>query len=95
MLVYADNASTTQLDKRVYAAMAPYYTDIYGNASSLHVMGRKALAAADGIELPEAELRRRALQWAMWQKHNGHSGRTARQFVNSLSAALKEVNDEL
>lgn len=47
MLVYADNASTTQLDKRVYAAMAPYYTDIYGNASSLHVMGRKALAAAD------------------------------------------------
>ncbi len=55
----------------------------------------QALAAADGIELPEAELRRRALQWAMWQKHNGHSGRTARQFVNSLSAALKEVNDEL
>lgn len=55
----------------------------------------QALAAADGIELPEAELRRRALQWAMWQKHNGHSGRTARQFVNSLSAALEEVNDEL
>ena len=46
----------------------------------------QALAQADGIELPEAELRRRALQWAMWQKHNGQSGRTARQFVNSLSA---------
>lgn len=46
----------------------------------------QALAAADGIELPEEELRRRALQWAMWQKHNGQSGRTARQFVNSLSA---------
>ncbi len=46
----------------------------------------QALAQADGVSLPEAELRRRALQWAMWQKHNGQSGRTARQFVNSLSA---------
>lgn len=43
-----------------------------------------ALAEADGISLPPEELRRRALQWALWQKHNGQSGRTARQFVNSL-----------
>lgn len=44
-----------------------------------------ALAAADGINLSLAELRRRALDWAMWQKHSGFSGRTARQFINSLS----------
>ncbi len=43
-----------------------------------------ALAAADGVTLPPAELRERALQWALWQ--NGCSGRTARQFVNSLTA---------
>jgi hypothetical protein len=43
-----------------------------------------ALAAADGIDMPETELRTRALQWALWQ--NGCSGRTARQFVNSLNA---------
>lgn len=42
------------------------------------------LAEADGITLPPAELRERALQWALWQ--NGCSGRTARQFVNSLAA---------
>ena len=41
-----------------------------------------ALAAADGVKLPPEELRTRALQWALWQ--NGCSGRTARQFVNSL-----------
>lgn len=40
------------------------------------------LAAASGIDLPADELRTRALQWAMWQ--NGCSGRTARQFINSL-----------
>lgn len=45
----------------------------------------QALAAADGIVLPAEELTRRALQWALWQ--NGHSGRTARQFVNSLKGA--------
>lgn len=43
-----------------------------------------ALAEADGVTLPTAELRERALQWALWQ--NGCSGRTARQFVNSLTA---------
>lgn len=43
-----------------------------------------ALAAADGVNMPTDELERRALQWAMWQ--NGRSGRTARQFINSLAA---------
>ncbi len=43
-----------------------------------------ALAEADGVTLPPAELRERALQWALWQ--NGCSGRTARQFVNSLNS---------
>lgn len=40
------------------------------------------LAAEEGIELEAAELERRALQWALWQ--NGKSGRTARQFIDSL-----------
>ena len=48
-------------------------------------------AAADGIALPPEELRQRALKWAMWQKHNGLSGRTARQFVNSLSREESEI----
>lgn len=41
------------------------------------------LAAEEGIQLEAAELERRALQWALWQ--NGKSGRTARQFVDSLN----------
>lgn len=40
------------------------------------------LAQEEGIPLDAAELERRALQWALWQ--NGKSGRTARQFIDSL-----------
>jgi uncharacterized protein len=44
------------------------------------------LAAARGIDLPPAELRRRALEWATWQ--NGRSARTARQFVDFTAGEL-------
>lgn len=43
------------------------------------------LAAEEGIEMDATELERRALQWALWQ--NGKSGRTARQFIDSLEVA--------
>jgi uncharacterized protein len=42
------------------------------------------LAKAHSIPLSEADLRRRAIQWALW--HNGRSCRSARQFVDDLIA---------
>jgi predicted AAA+ superfamily ATPase len=42
------------------------------------------LARERGIEVPEEELRERALLWDRW--HAGRSGRTARQFVDELEA---------
>lgn len=44
------------------------------------------LAAQAQIDLAPAELEYRALQWAT--RHNGRSGRTARQFVDFLQAEL-------
>lgn len=41
-----------------------------------------ALAKAANIDLPADELKAQAIKWALWQ--NGCSGRTARQFINSL-----------
>lgn len=41
-----------------------------------------------GLTIDDALLRRRALQWASW--NNGRSGRTARQFVDELTAELGE-----
>ena len=42
MEVYMDNAATTQTDQKVVEAMLPFFTESYGNASSLHSFGRKA-----------------------------------------------------
>lgn len=44
------------------------------------------LAAQAGITLSQEDLEYRALQWAT--RHNGRSGRTARQFINFLTAEL-------
>jgi cysteine desulfurase len=40
--IYLDNAATTCLDERVIESMMTCYTNIYGNASSLHHFGTQA-----------------------------------------------------
>lgn len=45
--VYLDNAATTPVAKEVLEAMLPYYSEKYGNASSLHAYGREAKDALD------------------------------------------------
>jgi len=40
--IYADNAATTPVSKKVLEAMEPFYTKYYGNPSSLYSVGREA-----------------------------------------------------
>ncbi|MBK6330121.1 MAG: cysteine desulfurase [Bacteroidetes bacterium] len=45
--IYFDNAATTMLDSEVLAAMMPYLSTHYGNASSIHSYGREARMAIE------------------------------------------------
>ena len=47
MQVYADNAATTRVSQAALNAMLPYFTDIYGNPSSLHSVGQEAKEALE------------------------------------------------
>lgn len=46
-MIYLDHSATTPADPRVVQAMLPYFTEVYGNASSSHRFGR---AAENAIE---------------------------------------------
>ena len=62
-LIYMDNAATTSVRPEVLEAMMPYFTQHFGNASSIHTFGRgarralenarKQVAAALGCEARE------------------------------------------
>ncbi len=45
--IYLDNAATTPTDPRVVQAMLPYFTEVYGNPSSLHAFGQGAKHAIE------------------------------------------------
>lgn len=45
--IYLDNAATTPVHPEVLAAMAPYFSDQFGNASSIHSFGQVARSVVD------------------------------------------------
>ncbi len=47
--IYLDNAATTPTDPRVVQAMLPYFTEVYGNPSSLHAFGQGAKHAIEEV----------------------------------------------
>jgi cysteine desulfurase len=53
---YFDAAATTPVDPRVLEKMLPYFSEIFGNASSNHVFGREAKKAIEEARSHVAEL---------------------------------------
>ncbi|MBR5266144.1 MAG: aminotransferase class V-fold PLP-dependent enzyme, partial [Clostridia bacterium] len=55
-LVYADNAATTKVSESVLNAMLPYFSESYGNASSLYTHGQNSKKAINAAREPIAKL---------------------------------------
>ena len=51
--IYMDNSASTRVDSRIVEKMLPYFTDYFGNASSLHSYGREV---KDVMEKARAKL---------------------------------------
>ena len=45
--IYLDNAATTAVSREVVEVMLPFFTQAYGNASSVHAVGREAKRAIE------------------------------------------------
>lgn len=45
--IYLDHAATTAADPAVVQAMLPFFTEVYGNASSVHAFGRESRRAVE------------------------------------------------
>ncbi|HKX30775.1 MAG TPA: cysteine desulfurase NifS [Blastocatellia bacterium] len=54
--IYLDNSATTRVDEEVVAAMLPYFTEVYGNASSTHQWGQRARQALEEARQEVARL---------------------------------------
>jgi cysteine desulfurase len=54
--IYLDHAATTAVDPRVVEAMQPYWTERYGNASSIYRLGREAHHALDEARQTVADI---------------------------------------
>jgi len=53
---YFDSASTTRVDSRVFESMLPYFTELYGNASSNHGFGQLLQLAIEKSRKHAADL---------------------------------------
>lgn len=55
-MIYLDNNATTRIAAEVNAAMQPYLTEVYGNPSSAHSLGRQMKSAVERAREQVAEL---------------------------------------
>jgi cysteine desulfurase len=90
--IYLDNNATTRVAGEVLQAVIPFYTDLYGNASSVHWFGQEAKDAIDGARRQVANMVRAESNEIIFTSGGTESDNLAiRGIVDACSAREKHV----
>jgi cysteine desulfurase len=88
--LYLDNNATTRVAGEVLQAMIPFYTDLYGNASSVHWFGQEAKNAIDGARLQMANMVRAEPNEVIFTSGGTESDNLAIRGIVDASSALEK-----
>ena len=90
--IYLDNAATTPCDPRVLEAMLPYFTDKFGNASTLYSYGREAKTALEDSREEIARVLNSDSSEVVFTSGGTESNNTA---LKGVAYALKDKGDHI
>jgi cysteine desulfurase len=91
-IIYVDHASTTPTDPQVLEAMLPYFTQLYGNPSSIHTVGQEARHALDTARERVAKVLRCRTGEVVFTSGGTESDNTA---IHGAATALQETGNHI
>lgn len=89
--IYMDHASTTPVDPEVVEAISPYFTEYYGNASSLHSFGQEAYEAMENARKKIANLIKAKPEEIMFTSSGTESDNIA---IKGIAYKMKKYKDK-
>ena len=87
-----DHASTTSLDPTVLAAMMPYFSERFGNPSSIHTYGREAKRALDDSRETVADILGCRMSEVIFTSGGTESDNSA---IKGAAVALQETGNHI
>ena len=91
-LIYLDHAGTTAMDPRVLESMLPFFTQLYGNPSSIHTIGQEARHALDDAREQVARVLQCRNNEVVFTSGGTESDNAA---IHGAATALKETGNHL
>ena len=90
--VYLDHSGTTPMDPRVLEAMLPYFSQFFGNPSSIHTVGQEARYALDESRDRVADVLHSRAREVVFTGGGTESDNAA---INGVGVALRETGNHI
>ncbi len=90
--VYLDHSGTTPMDPRVLEVMLPYFSQFYGNPSSIHTVGQEARYALDGARDRVAQVLDCRAREVVFTGGGTESDNSA---IHGVATALRETGNHI